>query len=860
MSILHVSLAALSTLAPAQESRAIFDALVVVADDEKRMEALIDFQNDGFVDALAYWWTGSTKSSTSYRLFSLVNDGTGAFDVGWEVVHGFVSDGDYPSLRAFTGNLNGDAYEDFIVFVDRSIHVFHSNGLAAPDLVQQIDFPATGQHVLLDLDGDGLDDMAVVAEDGDGWIWMNSGPASDFGLVQASTPQLGKTNELRAGELTGDGVPDILTLSTTSQGSHRLRIHPGNPDGTLGSALVFIPPVHGNPAIGDVDGDGDDDIVVFGSSNYYIVERTGPDTWVLGGLKVGGPAYTLADVDGDGDLDGICCGGGCCYDVYTNEVQSTMRISLNDGSGNFAPSITMPALGSSFIAGAADLDHDGDMDLIGGRSVYYGTGNLVGHPWQDAGTGNSSAISVLDYEGDGDVDLRSFYGHDFRNDGRGQFTQKYSQVGPLGPGWPGDFDGDGHIDFMTRLSDGTPRLSRGDGAGDFLPHEACTPPGVDISFGGGNFIHGVNGLVTDVDLDGDLDVLARGRLGTPKETRILLNDGTGWFDPVQILTDTIAIDVAHVDGDEHLDLIAVQASTHLLGYVPGLGSGLFEQTFVPIPGTEALYGWNELAVDDWNADGNVDIAIPSDDGLNIYWGTGSGAFIEQHVPGPGGVSAYSSVNSSVFSFDLDGDGWKDLMVGRTSGGPAQVLILLRTADGQAFQDPIVQLFHPQAVADFDTDGDADVLHTSEPQYWIPGRTFEGDSAGRHLQYGHGSEGTGGLRPILGAKGPFRAGETVELRLLGGRGGAIAHLKVAFSSSNIEDYPFPGMNAYAEPWSRRLVYSLDGTEGAPGAGRKTITSVVPQALVGKTLYYQFYVLDPGAEFGWSSSNGLEIRYR
>ena len=84
----------------AQESKAIFDAAVVVADDEKRMEALIDFQNDGNLDALTYWWSGSVQSSTSYRLFALVNDTTGAFDAGREVEYSFASIGTAPQLAA----------------------------------------------------------------------------------------------------------------------------------------------------------------------------------------------------------------------------------------------------------------------------------------------------------------------------------------------------------------------------------------------------------------------------------------------------------------------------------------------------------------------------------------------------------------------------------------------------------------------------------------------------------------------------------------------------------------------------------------------------------------------------------------
>lgn len=86
-----------------------------------------------------------------------------------------------------------------------------------------------------------------------------------------------------------------------------------------------------------------------------------------------------------------------------------------------------------------------------------------------------------------------------------------------------------------------------------------------------------------------------------------------------------------------------------------------------------------------------------------------------------------------------------------------------------------------------------------------------------------------------------------------------HVRVR-SESYVIDYPFEGMSAYAEPWFRRLVYWLDGPEGASGVGRTTVEMVVPAALAGVDLYHQFYILDPGAPYGWACSNGLEILYR
>ncbi|MEM8712061.1 MAG: VCBS repeat-containing protein, partial [Planctomycetota bacterium] len=128
------------------------------------------------------------------------------------------------------------------------------------------------------------------------------------------------------------------------------------------------------------------------TEEYTVVRRQGPADYAIDPPRAGGPASQLVDIDGDGDLDGIHCGERQHSDTYG------FRVCLNDGTGLFGPSIFVPTGYAARIAGAADVDQDGDLDLIGASCVLFNLGRNgieycpppAAHPARLFGSGTAS--------------------------------------------------------------------------------------------------------------------------------------------------------------------------------------------------------------------------------------------------------------------------------------------------------------------------------------------------------------------------------------------------------------------------------------------------------------------------------------
>ncbi|HEX6883711.1 MAG TPA: VCBS repeat-containing protein, partial [Planctomycetota bacterium] len=162
------------------------------------------------------------------------------------------------------------------------------------------------------------------------------------------------------------------------------------------------------------------------------------------------------------------------------------------------------------------------------------------------------------------------------NDGTGGFERRVTPAWPAppgteyhGPGYPGDFDGDGDDDLVVELrprggtglgphvrggraADVVMGLLRNEGYGALLPARAASRRGVSFALEGTD---PELSLLADVDQDGDLDLLTRTRehwIGA--ESRLWANDGRGFF-YTGGQRDDRALWAGDIDLDGVLDLI-----------------------------------------------------------------------------------------------------------------------------------------------------------------------------------------------------------------------------------------------------------------------------------------------------------------
>lgn len=315
-----------------------------------------DLDNDGWSDLFI-----PCEQTDDVRIF--LNDGTGSYGGGF-LVEPLVG-GNTPSPNE-GADFDHDGEIDVVVANHANNQVSFMYGDGTGHFPVKAAYTADTQVrgvVVLDLDGDGWDDVVASSRAGSGThgnlsLFINNGDGTFASRVNFEAGVVQETS-LAVGDANNDGIMDVFLGNFAVPRSVTVLLGDGN------GGLVAQTPVatSGQPwmlATGDVNGDGNVDVFSANSSGNGVGVHLGNGA---GGIS---PVTTLAagafplaidagDIDGDGDLDL----------VSSNYGSGTWTIFENNGAGSFVSAHTLNASAAGSCATLHDRDNDGDLDLSG---------------------------------------------------------------------------------------------------------------------------------------------------------------------------------------------------------------------------------------------------------------------------------------------------------------------------------------------------------------------------------------------------------------------------------------------------------------------------------------------------------------
>ncbi|MFD2718606.1 FG-GAP-like repeat-containing protein [Hymenobacter monticola] len=714
-----------------------------------------DVDGDGDLDLL----TGDLNRYTAHVGISL-NDGTGTFEPA----------ADLPSTSTVAstalGDLDGDGDLDLVTSgMDRatnsrsmySVYLNNGNGsFAAP--VAQYGGQAGAAITLVDLDGDSDLDLVHGTQ-----AMLNDGRGTFAGAL-LNSPAI---SVMAAGDVDNDGDVDILGITNTT--SLSVRLNNGRGTFTSGSSSPYAGPGPWKMRTADVDGDGDLDVVTSNlslSGNYSITILLNNGSGGFGNLRTlpGGADFVLSNLDADGDIDLL----------VLNRATMVAETWRNDGLGVFSKTAdtALGTLAPELLA-AADVDDDGDVDLIAGSGDVYVLRNggnapapyavTVVAPAANRPAARNAAVSVTFSTAMGGAvasggAVRAFSAQaGGRKAGTAAATASTLAFAPATPFKPGEVV-DATVSKTARSAAGLPlaqpyvwqfTAAVSGGTGRFN-----SGPVLSAGLGG---VEPVYSTLADIDGDQDLDLVTSYSSSPNVPVGVRLNNGTGGFGASAPLLGTLVcgdfFNMADVDNDGDLDFVGFTvngATTALTSNFVWLNNGQGQFTALStLPHPVSSSFRNHGALGDIDGDGDLDMVdgyVRFNDGRGNFYGAAyvpnfANAF--QHaladLDGDGDldwVIYYNSINfgttwyrndgtgtfsnetvlnprgrnDAIFARDLDGDGDVDLLESERNRG---IHALFNNGQGVFSSGPFYVTtagdFATSAVGDVDGDGDLDVI-------------------------------------------------------------------------------------------------------------------------------------------------------
>lgn len=283
-----------------------------------------------------------------------------------------------------TADFDGDGYSEIVISDQGKCYYYKNENGANLIRTQILDdniFKSVRELSSIDIDVDGDLDIIIadVGYQSNHLAWLENDGAGDFNfnLIESGSSLKG----VAAGDVDNDEDVDIASAGP----SNAFSLYSNNGNGTYTKQIIYSgAPVANSPisiSLVDLDKDGFNDLV--GASNsgetYSWFQNEGNGNFIIHIIDQatintrGASDIDIADLDGDGQLDVIAASAGSSLNGFGDG-----RISwYKRNSENSFESKIIGLISVADVVKVADLDGDGDIDIIAG-SGYNGIRNENG--------------------------------------------------------------------------------------------------------------------------------------------------------------------------------------------------------------------------------------------------------------------------------------------------------------------------------------------------------------------------------------------------------------------------------------------------------------------------------------------------